>query len=122
MSIPDVPSHHVIIERGQHVAVPNGPIVDVNRRSAITSEVSLRDRIVRCVLAARFGRYLLLAARALIVRAVFQSVWRLDLRPRLFGVERLNGLVSRRDLLFRAIVEDDLLPWHKDDLPDRHAV
>src|SRR5579863_3506514 len=85
--------------------------------------LSLRSSgLARCIPAARFGRQLLLAARALVVRAVFQSVWCHDLQPGLLVVERLTGLVSRRDLLFRAVAEGDLFSWHKDHLPDRHAV
>src|SRR5579859_7895691 len=80
--------------------------------------VRLSRGIVRCAPATRFGWRLLLAARTLIKRAVLHSVWRLHLHPRLFIVEGLSGLVSRRDLLVPAVAERDLLSWHKNHLPD----
>src|SRR6185312_1111933 len=60
-----------------------------------------------------------LPAAPLIVRTVLHPVWRLHLRPRLFLIERLTGLVPRRDLLFRAIAKRDLFPRDKHHLPHR---
>ena len=76
------------------------PIYGVMRLSD-WSNFLLSIGITPCVASARFHDRVLLAARALIVRAVFHSVWCLDLHAPLFVVERLSGLVSRRDLLVR---------------------
>src|SRR5579863_1357184 len=71
---------------------------------------------------ARFGRYILPPAAALIMRAIFHSIGRLDLHVPLFGVERQAGLVSRRNLFVGAVAEGDLFSRHKHHLPDRHVV
>jgi len=73
------------------VPTSNVPAREPERISRDVSErFCLGSGIARCVPATWFGRHLFLAARALIVRAVLQSVWRLDLDPRLFVVERLS--------------------------------
>src|ERR1051326_8116927 len=50
-----------------------------------------------------------LTARALIVRAIFQSVSGLDLGRRFFVKEGLGGLKARCDFRLRAIPQSDLL-------------
>src|SRR5689334_23438359 len=85
------------------------------------SRVHLRLRVAPCFPGTRLGG-LHLAAGALIVWAVFQSIRRFDLRSRFFVAERLARSLSRRNLLFSAVAERDLFPRHKKHLADRHAV
>src|SRR5262249_59172163 len=76
----------------------------------------------RRVSPATWFSHLHLAAGAQIVRAVFQSIRRLESCPHLSLAERLTGLMSCRDLLLHAVAKGDLFSWYEDHLPDRHAV